>query len=280
MDFNPAYVDVALEVEAERLGVPPGVTARAVFGQCSRYSDVVELIPETKWREIAETKKIKKAENARLIKWVCNQLNEGSCVGNMWAQKNMYLQARFFGLENVVRVSPISAYKQIGWSSNSGANIFDALKQGSLVGLLPLDTPENRTRFGNHVMPATGFRNPFPDGWNGTAKHFRFDEQYRIRDRKEGFTALLKGDVIGVGRAGHSILYVDLVWDDANNRWIVIYINSWGEWGFKFANLPYGFGADTSRLFDQALDDAFVVRTPRLPPWEWERMQAGGVLAL
>lgn len=274
--LNPAFIDIDLASEGDRLGYPKGnlQVDPDVYKTCRSYGDVVELIPESQWRQLYEEKKLAKAENARLIKWILNQLSEGSCVGQMETQMMQYLHARAFGLDRVVQLSACSAYKQIGSSPNSGANIFDALRKGQQVGILPLDTPENRQRFGNHVMPATGFRTPWPEGWTGTAKHFRFDEEYRIENRNQGFTALLRGDAIGVGRKGHSILYIDLVWDDANNRWLVLYVNSWGQWGIAAGNLEYGFGLDSSRLFESALDGAFVVRTPKLPPWEIEPIQA------
>lgn len=198
--------------------------------------------------------------------YVADGLGVHNCVGNMEAQFHQVLQARQFGKDRVKQLSAASAYKQIGRSPNSGASISDALDCGLETGILPLDTPENRAQFGDHVLKHIGFRQSWPSGWESTAKHFRFQEFFLIRNRQELFSALLRGFPVGVGRAGHSILYTDLVWDES--RWLVRYVNSWGEWGSGAGDFTYGFGYDTSRLFDQSARWAWTARSIVIPPWE------------
>jgi len=268
MTINPAFIDVPLDEEAEKLGIPKGYMDDGRADKCRSFADAEPLIPESQWRPTYELIKAanegKGAFTSNLITRIFSQLNEGSCVGNAWLQFIQTMFARQFGKENVVQMSAISGYKQIGFSSNSGANIGDALERGIDTGALPLDTPENRVKFGKHVMPHTGFRTPFPDGWKDTAKHFRFDEFFLIRNRVELFSALLRGFPVLVGRAGHSILYLDLVWDD---KWLVRYVNSWGEWGGPAGDFQSGFGYDSSRLFDSSARYAWTARSVVIPPW-------------
>lgn len=266
MTINPASIDVDLDQEAQRLGIPPGyLDDGRAEAMCRSFADAEPLIPESEWRTWYERIKAANAFTSNLITRIFAQLNEGSCVGNAWLQFLQTMFARQFGKENVVQMSAISGYKQIGSSPNSGANIADALECGRDVGALPLDTPENRVRFGEHVMPHTGFRNAFPSGWKDTAKHFRFHEFFIIRNRNELFSALLRGFPVLVGRAGHSILYLDLVWD--GSRWLTRYVNSWGEWGDAAGDFSYGFGYDSSRLFDSSARYAWTARSVIVPPW-------------
>src|SRR6185436_17074046 len=95
----------------------------------------------------------------------------------------------------------------IGSSANSGASIDDALDETTNTGIIPLDTPENRAKFGSVVMPPTGFRSSRPAGWQEVAKHFRTDERLIIESIGGMISALFNGHPIVVGRAGHSICY-------------------------------------------------------------------------
>jgi hypothetical protein len=258
-----------LDDEAEKLGIPKGYYDDGRDDKCRSFADAEPLVPEAKWRETYEAIKAanggKGAFNSNLITRVFNQSNEGSCVGNMEAQFHQVLQARQFGKDAVTQLSASSAYKQIGFSPNSGANIGDALERGIDTGILPLDNDENKAKFPGRCMPHTGFRVPFPAGWKETAKHFRFDEFFIIRNRNELFSALLRGFPVGVGRSGHSILYLDLVWDD---KWLVRYVNSWGAWGGPAGDFTTGFGYDSSRLFDSSARYAWTARSIVIPPWQ------------
>lgn len=191
-----------------------------------------------------------------LITWICNQLNEGSCVGNMWIKGTEIVIAKQIGKDKTPRLSPISAYKQIGSSPGSGAMVSDAMEMSKKVGVLPLDTPENRAVYGDHVMPATGFYTKFPTGWKDTAAKFRGVELLTIRNTQQLFSALCQGFPVGVGREGHSIIYVRPMKDRR-----VKYCNSWGSWGGPGGTFGKGFGIDTARQVEKSASWAFAFRS-------------------
>src|SRR5688500_4512573 len=126
----------------------------------------------------------------------------------------------------------------------------DALDAGREAGLIPLDTPENRARLEDVALPPNGLRGHRPDGWEAGGKQSRIDEYFVIRNEAEMFSALLKQHPVVVGRAGHSIVYCDLVFD--GGRPLVAYCNSWGSWGTAYANQPHGFGFDSGRLISSS----------------------------
>lgn len=217
----------------------------------SRYEDAVDIIPESQWPQLYEARKGRRMRD--LVTRIFDQGQEGSCVGNQAAQAHQVLQALELGKDAVVQLSAISLYKRIGSSANSGAYIGDAMDEIMERGVLPLDNPENRTKFGSAVMPHTGFRTPFPSNWQPTAAKFKMLEAYRGRSRAELITALFKGHPVGVGRAGHSILYLDPVYDGRDL--FAEYANSWTpQWGDN------GFGRDSERMIRSSSGEFIVYR--------------------
>lgn len=217
---------------------------------CAAADDEVPLIPENKWRELAQ-----QAEQSGLDKLVVeikNQGQEGSCVANATTQLHQVMQAAQFGIANVTLLSAMSLYKRIGSSANSGAMVDDGMEEMCARGALPLDNKTNRNHF-QHVMPATGFDRPLPQGWQETAKKFRGDERLIVQTEEALFSCLLSGHPVVVGRQGHSILYLRPVWQ--NGQWLIRYVNSWGNWGEN------GYGYDSARLFRQSADWAFTLRS-------------------
>lgn len=257
--INPAFIDVPFDKQDT---YPTGYNGIGTLPKVTRFKDAVDLIPKTDWKRLADEKQ-QQGSVSKLVTRIYNQSNEGSCVGNMAAQMMETRFALEFGKKNVVPISAISMYKQIGSSPNSGANVGDAMQRGLDTGFLPLDTPENRAKFGNMVMPHTGFRTPFPTGWKDTAKQFRYDEYFEIQSVEELVTALLKDFGVGVGRAGHSILYCDVFFD--GTTMYILYVNSWGEWGIAAGDFNYGFGLDSARLFNQSADWCYAARSTVVP---------------
>lgn len=260
---NPQFIDCDLAVEAERLGIPKGdcgLPRFANFG--ASYEDAVTLIDEDRWKPLADEGQADQSTLAWLIRWILNQRNEGSCVGNAFTQAIQVLLAKVFGKDRAIQMSAISAYKQIGRSPNSGANVGDGLDAVQNIGILPLDTPENRQRF-KHVMPATGFYTPWPDGWKETAANFRVTEAHVIQSVKGLVSALLNRHPVVVGRDGHSIVYLDIVFK--GNSMYALYANSWGDWGSGAGGLPSGFGLDSLRTIQSSASWCCALRTLTVP---------------
>ncbi len=240
--------------------------ARHLYGLArGRFEDSFDVIPQSQWQGLCEELKASKGGNSRLVTRIYNQGNEGSCVGNAGCQGLEVLQARAVGKRRVIPISAMSLYKQIGSSPNSGASVEDGVDRLGDTGVLPLDTPENRKLF-KHVMSATGFSQRWPDGWKETAKLFAGLEGFACRSVAEMVSALFRGMVVWVGRAGHSILYCDPVWD---SQLFIDYANSWGQWGFAKGSQPYGFGRDSARYFNESADWCYAMQAPEPAKWDW-----------
>jgi hypothetical protein len=219
------------------------------------FSDVTDMIPESQWRPIFEERKARGLSARSLVTRIFDQGQEGSCVANQCAQAHEMLQAKELGKDRVTLLSPISLYKRIGSSAGSGAYIGDAMDESMETGILPLDTPENRARFGDKVMPHRGFREPYPDDWKPTAGLFKFDEAFIGRGLTEMMTALAKLWLVGVGRAGHSILYPEYEYEDDGDLFAP-YPNSWTTgWGDE------GWGKDSRRMMQSASGMFIVYRS-------------------
>lgn len=187
-----------------------------------------------------------------LVVNIFNQGKEGSCVANAWGQAHQVLQAKQLGKDRVTKLSAISLYKQIGTSAQSGANVTRGGETMASIGILPLDTPENRAKY-KHVMPATGFSTRYPDNWKETAKLFRAHEMYRCKTVEGIFTANLRGFPVIVGRQGHSICYLRPTL--YKGKRMMKYANSWGSWGDR------GYGYDTQSQIEMSASGAWAVRS-------------------
>lgn len=250
------FVDVDLAVEARRLGMGTGDLGRRAFdGVCKWYGDTTEIIPQSKWPEVAKQQENK--ELSKLVTRIYDQKSEGACVANACSQAHEIIQALQFGRDAVTPLSAISLYKRIGRSAQSGAMVSDGLEEMAERGVLPLDTPANRAKFGDKVMPNTGFRTAYPDGWQEVAKRFAAHEWYIVDQVDELITALFNHHPVVVGRSGHSICYCDPVYRDGSL--VVRYANSWGNWGDQ------GFGYDSMRLIRSSASWAFALRSVTIP---------------
>ncbi len=207
-----------------------------------KATTVLETIPKGEWSNLWED-----APGCEsYVSKIKDQWREGSCAGNSAVMGEQIAINTAIGNAKGLELSAMSVYKRTGRSSSSGSNVITNLKEIRDRGVLPLDTPENRTRFSNvpevnHFHPATGFSRPLPSGWQETAKHFRTLEWWDIPDVNSFFTCLLKGFPVVYGRDGHSICGVRGVF--RNNKWQVKYANSWGStWngdGFGYDSLDY-----------------------------------------
>lgn len=230
----------------------------AKHGQFTRYGDAVPVIPESQWDGLIAKIDADGGGLDRLVTRIYDQGQEGSCVANACSQSVEICQARQFGKANVVHLSAISLYKRIGSGPMSGADVADGLGELSKNGILPLDNPENRAKFGEHVMPNTGFYGKYPDGWEATAKHFRGTEWFICQNEAELITSLLNGHPVVVGRAGHSICYTRPMKRDGSL--VVKYANSWrSDWGDS------GFGYDSLGMIRSAAEWAFALRQVTWP---------------
>lgn len=192
-----------------------------------------------------------------LVSRIMDQRQEGSCASNATAQAVEVIQCKEHGRDGVILVSPISLYKRVARSAQSGSVISDNWDELNKRGILPLDTPENRSSFGEHVMPHTGFNTPFPRGWEATAARLKGLEAWPISTVAGMHSAWAKGHPIVVGRDGHAIVYLRLMRDSRRRR-VYRYANSWSpEWSDN------GFGYDSESKFAESARWAFALRAMR-----------------
>lgn len=259
-NIDDQFIDVDFEQDPNYVFGDTGV---GLFGDCGVYEDLYGVMSESEIDAAIERNTAEGINGAILVSRIYNQLREGSCVANACAQAHEMVQAAQYGKANVIPLSAISLYKRIGRSPSSGAMVSDGLKEGHSRGILPLDTPENRARFGSHVMPNTGFHTAFPANWQQTANQIIYLEYDIIRTIAGLQTALVRHQPVVVGRQGHSITYADLT--KRSGRRIAPYPNSWGNWGSAYAEMTTGFGFDTVAQMQQSARWAFTVRAVRVP---------------
>lgn len=220
-----------------------GDTGRLLGATSREYSEVAPVVDQAEWKAMIEAMEEDGGGAERLVVEVKDQKQEGSCVGNAGTGAMQVLMARQVGKDRVTKLSACSLYQLIGRSPNSGASIDDCLEELRKTGCIPLDTPENRAEFGDVVMPATGFYTKRPAGWQEVAARFRLLEWWEVKGEGQLITALLNQHPVVVGRDGHSICYLRPMY--RNGQLGVLYVNSWGSWGFGAGSFSYGFGWDS-----------------------------------
>lgn len=233
------------------LGPPPA----NIFAD---YEETLGNIPRADWKEIIEEMEARSSGPEYYIKWIYNQGNVGSCTSHATCQAMVSTAVRQFGHRRAVILSPISLYKRVARSPNSGSAIKDNVDVAMAEGVLPADIEENR-RF-PHRMPSADWGARFPDNWQETASLFRLGEVYICRNVDAVISALLRGHFVIVGRQGHAICYVRPTYSHRGEL-VAVYANSWGKWGFGFGDFQYGFGADSESLIARASQWAVAVRT-------------------
>lgn len=234
------FVDVDFSRETDRLGF-------SGFGNVDRYASyeaAEEPIPQRDWQRLIEAQEANGGGADALVTRIYNQGREGSCVANATSQAIEIILAKMFGRDNVTPLSAISLYKRIGSSPGSGARLGDALREIESRGILPLNTPENRAKFGDAVMPATGFYTKFPTNWEATSKRFRASEWLVGRSFEGMVSASIRARPIVYARSGHCICGVRFVY--RNGKLHLKYANSWGDWGDN------GYGYDSEGVARRA----------------------------
>lgn len=194
-----------------------------------------DVIPRSQWDELLAEHDYSLAE-----KYVAKIKRQkiGSCASHSSTSCLEYVTAKSVGAENVTLLSPLSVFKFVG--SRHGGSTLDAnMRRISQVGVLPLDTPENREKYGDHVWPENQWSGSLPSGWESTAAKFKFTEWNEIGSFDELFSALLQWKPVYYGRAGHAIYAVRPMKKDG--QYVLKYANSWGSWGDN------GYGYDTER---------------------------------
>lgn len=215
---------------------------------CGIFEAAIDTIPRSEWSGIITSKPPSLRDDVVKIK---NQRSEGSCTSNAATQGWETIHTESLGKDVWVELSPISVYKRVARSAQSGSTVGDNVREMRDVGALPTHAEKSKLqRMGlnpDHTMPETGFGTPMPRGWQETAKYFRISEYFDIESIEGFFTALLRGFCVHYGRAGHSILGVEA--KQQGNTFYVCYANSWApSWGEN------GFGYDSESFIRSSIN--------------------------
>lgn len=203
------------------------------------------MLPRNRWKDKA-LERMANRQRRDDSTFTENQGAPSSCTGMAAAKAAEITRRRRFGLQYEVRFSGLGLYTQIlGVTRDSGATIKQAMDVLCNVGPLPLDTPENKARFGAHTYPMNAWGHPLPQGFQSTANLFRGDKFAVVRGLDEIYSAAANDYVVLVGRDGHCIPYYDIAWSQRYDEPFLVLKNSYGiEWGEN------GDGYDSKRIVE------------------------------
>jgi len=223
IDIRYVDVDFRLEVPEDRATgcLKESADEMRLNAPCPRFAEMNRIIPRSEWYDLS--RELEEELRSGVMRRH-DQDGEGSCVSHATTYAMEYRAYFALGIDHWVALSPMSLYKRIGESAQSGAFISDGAKYSQLEGVLPL---EGSSAY-EHTHPEIGWRNPLPLGWQKTAKLFRAEWQ-RVDTVEEVISACLQFKPVLVGRRGHAIMYF-LPHFDQGGMYIG-YANSWGDWG-------------------------------------------------
>lgn len=267
------WMDIDLPKEAVKHNRLMGAMPRAsgIGSFLPMYRDIEELIPTKDWPDLIKVFDESKSWMSELIRWICDQDGEGSCVSNATIKQHEIRQEIQYG--SVIRLSPVSVYKVCGSRPNSGSTLERNIYVMDKRGALPLDTEENKKQF-KHTFPHNGFYTNYPQGFEETANLFRNAEYFDISSYEEFGSAILRGFPVMYARQGHCILGCRLFY--RNGKIVLGYCNSWSlGWGDVMNDeLSGGMGYDSESLMRYSAYGAIGLRSVVLPEKVWNFTQA------
>lgn len=234
------------------------------FGETSREFPSAMLVPKSEWKDrAAENDKLglwawnyidRFTNQSPTHECTCHCL-EGVALACWNRQRRINFGGPVAGQRNPLSATSASVwfavnsiYPEANPGERGGANVQQVIGIACDRGFLP-DLIQPRDYKFRHFMWGTrgkgginqstgdwpGWRNDnflkHPPGWadenwRETAKHFKPLECVNPQNTEQCVSLLLHGYAIGVGRSGHSVPYVKLVWD-SNGRMLFAYRDSY-----------------------------------------------------
>jgi hypothetical protein len=214
------------------LAVPPGkwtgpdlLPRRFNPGEvCGFVRDVVPPIPQKEWPALLANPD--RVRMTRMVKWIFDQDNEGSCASESSAG-DLAIIREWMGLP-FVRFNPWFNYFHVKMRGG-GSSLDDNLRFGREFGYCP-----------EEIWPRSkGVRKPSQEAYD-VAKEYCGDEFDELQSTTEAGSLLLRGLPFAFGWEGHSCVAVEQI--DMEWFW---YLNSWdATWGERpYPECPFkGFG--------------------------------------
>ena len=175
------------------------------------------------------------------------------------------------GKGSPVWFSPLSVYAEANSQQWGGSTMQRTVGVVLDRGILPEHrgpngTTEQKDKF-RHTLHCTSGNdgeaggpwvsvNRFPSGWRETAKHFKADEVINPRSYEQVISLLLHGVAVSVGRSGHAVPYVKVVW--RGNDLVAMYADSYNVHRY-----------DSVRMIRSAVGGAYGIFTTTIPD-NWE----------
>ena len=276
-DSGSKFIDCdfrSKEINEKRfsLACSPEMAPKGTYAPILEDRADFDIIPKSEWSDRIEEMDNSGGGLERFIIWTYDQGSEGTCTSNQESQKGNVIDGLQYGIDNVVIRSPISIYMEVAPGPRTGSSVGGNLVQHRTVGALPITMDRNRDIMGEfweerHSMTATGYsKSKYKSEWEDTAKYIRIDEFYEIATSGGFVTALFNGWPVGYGRQSHSILALRPVMK--NGVVYVIYINSWGVWGFSI-NDRKAYGLDSPSQYGTGASryGCNCVCSTVVPPW-------------
>jgi len=250
LTIDQRYVDVYFPANPRYSRGYLGMGSKGGF---RAYGDHFAAVPQEKWEDTSNMLRSNKASLDYFVSTIKDQAQEGACVGNGSAYAVEIVLRKMFGVS--IPISAMSIYKPIARSAQSGAIVTDAIELLADVGCLPEDTPANKLIYPVTFVPR-GFSTPFPAGYKEAAGKIKATTWYRISGFTDLVSAILSGIPVVVGREGHCICYVAIIFE--RGKIYALYVNSWTEeWGQAAGVLPGGFGVDSEKLMRESAQDCY-----------------------
>lgn len=206
-------------------------TIDAMFAAGARDFPAHLLIPESDWKNKAQ-------ENDKYGTWpenyrnrFTNQSPTHECTCHALTQGfEIAWNRQRKGKGSPVYVSPMSVYAEANPGIRGGASMQGTVGICIRRGFLPDKITPGAERFKHTLTGTQGKGNAtqssgawvpvgqFPSGWQDTAKHLRALEVINPQSVEQIISLILHGICVCVGRSGHAIPYVQIVWDGGQLR--------------------------------------------------------------
>lgn len=263
------YIDIDLSIAPPGRGkglIEMSESELEVFGASMKTLQAAVgpgvMLPRARWKDKA-LERMANRQRRDDSTFTEDQGAPSSCTGMAAAKAAEVTRRRRFGLQYEVRFSGLGLYTQIrGVTRDSGATIKQAMDVLCNVGPLPLDTPENKARFGAHTYPMNAWGHPLPAGFQSTADLFRGDKFAVVHGLDEIYSAAAQDFCVLVGRDRHCICYYDIAWSQRYDEPFLVLKNSYGPgWGEN------GDGYDSKRIVENLTGYVLlgVALSPDLP---------------
>lgn len=172
------------------------------------------------------------------------------------------------GLFHPVWVSALNLYAEANPRQYGGASVRQIVSIAWRRGVLPEnngpDGQGTQKQFFRHTINCSSGNSKrdggpwvsvsrFPEGWEETAAAFKPDKVINVRNWEQHFCLLLRGYVVGNGRAGHSIPHVRAV-------------KQGGKWYSRYKDSYDVFRYDSIDMVKRGVGTAYCILTVNRPP--------------